>query len=255
MKIKIQTTTNDSAVNIHGSWFAQWSADEQGYMWRAEIKPQGEEPTEEEIAETIAREGRNDLISKTKRYTKSERSFGESVLSALSRCLSKDNITFADFLAEVRSTLGDRISSNAEDLQGIKNEINDKAFSNEEALTLTDFFPKWGEDIKAGTSLTAGYRFQYNGKLWEVRQSHSVNINQAPSITTAALYKEVVVEVQGEEQGTKDNPITYDGNLELFKDKYYTQGGKLYLCIRNSEQPMYHALSGLVGNYGELVNE
>ena len=32
---------------------------------------------------------------------KSERSLGESVLSALSRCLSKDNITFADFLAEV----------------------------------------------------------------------------------------------------------------------------------------------------------
>ena len=143
-------------------------------------------------------------------------------------------------------------------MQDIKSEINDKAFSNEEALSLINFFAKWGDDILNGTSLTAGYRFQYNGKLWEVRQDHSVNINQTPSITTAALYKEVVLtEEEGGEanSGTKDNPITYDGNLELFKDKYYTQGGKLYLCIRNSEQPMYHALSGLVGNYVELVNE
>ena len=43
-----------------------------------------------------------------------------------------------------------------------------------------------------------------------------------------------------------------DGNMELFEGLYYIQNGIVYLCTRNTEQPVYHALSDLVGLYVEV---
>ena len=36
--------------------------------------------------------------------------------------------------------------------------------------------------------------------------------------------------------------------------KYYTQGGVLYLCNRDTGDPVYHALSELVGLYVVVVS-
>ena len=52
--------------------------------------------------------------------------------------------------------------------------------------------------------------------------------------------------------GTPEDPIIYAGGLALVKDKYYTQNDVIYKCIRDSEIPVYDALSTMIGNYVEV---
>ena len=72
-----------------------------------------------------------------------------------------------------------------------------------------------------------------------------------PSIPgiTASLWKVV----DEEHEGTIDDPIIYIPPMEIFKDKYYIQNGIKYKCTRNSEQPLTHDLSALVGLYVETI--
>lgn len=70
-----------------------------------------------------------------------------------------------------------------------------------------------------------------------------------PSLETASLWKVV----DEEHAGTQEDPIPYNPPMEIFKDKYYTQNEVLYKCTRNSEIPLSHNLSALVGTYVELV--
>jgi hypothetical protein len=76
-----------------------------------------------------------------------------------------------------------------------------------------------------------------------------------PSINTASLYVEVTEEYndKGEENGTLENPIEYSGNMALEEGKYYTQNGVKYLCTRDTINPVYADLIGLVGIYLEIV--
>lgn len=52
--------------------------------------------------------------------------------------------------------------------------------------------------------------------------------------------------------GTPEDPIVYAGGLALVKDKYYIQDDVIYKCIRESEIPVYDALSTMIGNYVEV---
>jgi hypothetical protein len=72
-----------------------------------------------------------------------------------------------------------------------------------------------------------------------------------PSIDTASLYKEVTPD--DDTLGTKDNPIEYSGNMALEEGKYYTQNGVKYLCTRDTINPVYADLIGLVGIYVTLA--
>ena len=53
--------------------------------------------------------------------------------------------------------------------------------------------------------------------------------------------------------GSKYDPIPYDGNMELSEGLYYSQNGILYRCTRSTGQPVYNALAELVGLYVEVV--
>ena len=85
--------------------------------------------------------------------------------------------------------------------------------------------------------------------LYEVIQDHTLQENWIPGVDTASLYKVV----DKDHAGTLEDPIPYIPPMELFKDKYYTQNSKVYLCIRNSEIPLSHDLSSLINNYVTLV--
>ena len=101
-------------------------------------------------------------------------------------------------------------------------------------------------DTYIGKPLKTGQVVSYDGRLWRVRQDiASVLGNHYPSTATAALYE--VIEVQA--AGTKEDPIPYDQTMTIYNGKYYTEDGVLYLCIRDSGQPLYSALKNLVGNY------
>lgn len=132
-------------------------------------------------------------------------------------------------------------------------EINTLGLTDEQALEVKEMFPMWDELV--GTDVTAGIRFQYDGKLYEVLQDHTVLTHYQPCINTASLYKEVVLETneEGELNGTLENPIPYEGNMVLENGKYYSQDGVIYLCTRDSGNPVYHNLSELVGLYVEVA--
>ena len=108
-------------------------------------------------------------------------------------------------------------------------------------------------DASYGTSVTKGFRFRVvtnnSDILYEVIQDHTLQENWIPGVDTASLYKVV----DKDHAGTLEDPIPYIPPMELFKDKYYTQNSKVYLCIRNSEMPLSHDLSSLVDNYVTLV--
>ena len=135
-------------------------------------------------------------------------------------------------------------------------EMNDMNLSATEALEVQSWYPKLyeTEGFKEGDTLAMNTKFQYDGKLWAARQTVVVSSVYPPSIDTAALYVEVTEDyVDGVEQGTLENPIEYSGNMVLEEGKYYAQDGVTYLCIRDSVNPVYHALKDLVGLYVEVA--
>ena len=135
--------------------------------------------------------------------------------------------------------------------------VNGYGLNASDALETKDWFPVWGKDIVDGTVMAKGFRFQYTpdgddeSTLYEVVQTHTAQMQYAPGLPTAALYKAVNVEASG----TKDDPIPYTPPMEIFSGRFYTQGGVLYKCTRDSGQALSHDLSALVGVYVETAEQ
>ena len=118
----------------------------------------------------------------------------------------------------------------------------------EKAAKLPELFPLWLELI--GQQLKAGQRVTHLDRVWKVLQDHTAQADWSPDVA-ASLFTEVAISA---EQGTLDNPIPYNGNMELEQGKYYSQDGVVYLCIRDTGTPVYHPLAQLVGLYVEVVS-
>ena len=142
----------------------------------------------------------------------------------------------------------------AQAINFIKTIINTSVLTADKALEMKTLYPVWGKGgASYGTSVTKGFRFRVvtnnSDVLYEVIQDHTLQENWIPGVDTASLYKVV----DKDHAGTLEDPIPYTPPMELFKDKYYTQNSKVYLCIRNSEIPLSHDLSSLINNYVTLV--
>lgn len=126
--------------------------------------------------------------------------------------------------------------------------INTLELTDEQSLSMKLLYPKWESFV--GGKLDTGMKVLYQNKLYKVKQTIATVLeNQPPSIHTAALYEEI----NETNQGTLEDPIPYNNNMELFAGKYYSQNGVVYKCTRNSGQPVYHDLSALVGLYVEIA--
>lgn len=123
--------------------------------------------------------------------------------------------------------------------------INTYDLSPSEALQVKDRYPEW----ETGINVKTGERYRVEDVLWECIKEHTTQDNWKSSMATASLWKVV----DEEHKGTIDDPIVYIPPMEIFKDKYYIQNGIKYKCTRNSEQPLTHDLSALVGLYVEKV--
>ena len=134
-------------------------------------------------------------------------------------------------------------------------EMNNLKLLATDALEVMDWYPKWGDEgFKEGDAIKRNTKFQYEGKLYAVLQDHTIMAHYYPSINTASLYVEVTPEYNEQgELGTLDNPIEYSGNMALEEGKYYIQEGEVYLCNRDTINPVYHALRDLVGLYVNVV--
>ena len=130
-------------------------------------------------------------------------------------------------------------------------ELASQSLEDAVALTSVELFPKWKDLVANSTQVKNGFRFQYDGKLYRTEQPEYTFVEHY--VPGAAGTESLFSKVDETHAGTIEDPIPYEKNMEIYKGLYYTQGGVLYLCTRNSEQPMYHDLSALVGIYVEVV--
>ena len=112
------------------------------------------------------------------------------------------------------------------------------------AVRMMGFHPVWKPDME----YMAGYKVQYNNKLWRAIQAHTSQEGWEPE-NAPALWT-VICETHA---GTLEDPIPYNGNMALESGKYYSQNSKIYRCTRDTVNPVYNALSELVGLYVEEV--
>lgn len=127
----------------------------------------------------------------------------------------------------------------------IAQQINTLTVDDNTALRMLEFYPEW----TAGQAYTAGYKVRYGGKLWRCLQSHTAQTGWEPSVNTASLWTEICET----HSGTLDDPIPYNGNMALTAGLYYIQDYAIYLCTRDTVNPVYNPLAELVGLYVDKI--
>lgn len=130
----------------------------------------------------------------------------------------------------------------------IAQQINTLSVDDNTAVRMTAFYPAFDSII--GQTVQQGYKFTHNGKLWRVVQpSLTIQAHYAPGEGMESLYEQV----NETHEGTMDDPIPYSGNLALENGKYYYQASAIYLCTRDTGNPVYQPLAQLVGHYVETA--
>lgn len=123
-------------------------------------------------------------------------------------------------------------------------QVNTLAVDDATALRMAAYYPEWAP----GMDCAVGFKVRYKGHLFKAIQAHTTQEGWEPD-KAPALWVEVV-EIHA---GTLDDAIPYNNNMALEEGKYYLQGQRFYLCIRDTVNPVYNPLSELVGLYVEEV--
>lgn len=132
----------------------------------------------------------------------------------------------------------------------IAQQINMLTVDDNTALRMMEFYPSFA-DMIGKTVDTIGFKVQHNGKLWATLQKYTTF--QAQYEPGAVGTESIFTEICESHAGTLDDPIPYSGNMALESGKHYSQDGKVYRCTRGTGNPVYNALSELVGLYVEEV--
>lgn len=118
-----------------------------------------------------------------------------------------------------------------------------------EALKCKAIYKQW-KDLM-GTEVDKGFRFLCGEDLYRVEQpKYTFEKYRVPGSTgTESLFSRI----DESHAGTFEDPIPYEGNMELYQGSYYSQGGVIYLCIRSTGQPVIHDLAELTALYVEVA--
>lgn len=122
----------------------------------------------------------------------------------------------------------------------IAQQINTITVDDQTALRMVEFYPEW----VSGMDYSTGYKVQHGSKLWRCLQAHTSQAGWEPE-NTPALWTEICES----HTGTLADPIPYDGNMALTSGLYYIQDYTIYLCTRDTGNPVYNPLAELVGIY------
>ena len=120
-----------------------------------------------------------------------------------------------------------------------------------DALQIQGIYPTWEELVKKGSvPAAAGYKFVHDGKRYKCANANpTFQSDWVPGVGTESIY----VRIDETHAGTLEDPIPYEGNMALVSGLYYSQSGVVYKCIRDTGNPVYNALSELVGLYVEVT--
>lgn len=122
--------------------------------------------------------------------------------------------------------------------------INTAQVDDNTALRMRGYYPEW----QSGVDYAVGYKVQHQDRLWRCRQAHTSQVGWEPE-NVASLWTQICET----HDGSEDDPIPYEGNMALVAGLYYIQDGVWYRCIRDTGNPVYHALRDLVGHYVEVI--
>lgn len=120
-----------------------------------------------------------------------------------------------------------------------------QSLSDSESLEAVTLHPAWA----IGKDYPAGNKVQHGGRLWRCLQAHTSQVGLEPE-NVPALWEGI----DETHDGSRYDPIPYNGNMALENGKYYSQDGVVYLCSRDTGSPVYHPLRELVGLYVEEVS-
>ena len=119
----------------------------------------------------------------------------------------------------------------------------------QEALEVQALYKEWKAQI--GRQLVAGEYVQHDGQLFKVLQTHVAQETFPPGVGTESLFMVIVKD----HEGTLEDPIPFVTNMEICKDKYYTEDGVLYLGTVDTGIAVHHKLANLVGLYVVVVEQ
>lgn len=139
------------------------------------------------------------------------------------------------------------LSQNAVTNMLIAQQINTLTVDDNTALRMQKFYPTFDEIV--GQEVKQGFRFRHGDKLWATVKALTIQKHYPPGEGMESLY----TKVNETHDGTIDDAIPYDGNMTLTAGKYYTQNDVIYLCTRDTGNPVYNSLVELVGIYVEEV--
>ena len=126
----------------------------------------------------------------------------------------------------------------------IAQQINTLEVDDNTALRMKQFYPTFESIV--GQTVKQGFKFTHGGKLWSVVQPQlTIEAHRQPGAGLESLYTEICET----HAGTLEDPIPYDGNMALENGKYYSQNNTIYLCNRDTINPVYNELDELVGLY------
>lgn len=117
--------------------------------------------------------------------------------------------------------------------------------SDKQAIEVKPIYKKW----IAGIEYAIDDRVLYNKVLYKALIEHTSQEDWTPDV--AASLWTVINETHA---GTIEDPIPYNGNMALINGKYYSQDGVIYLCNRDTTNPVHNPLSELIGLYVEKVS-
>ena len=127
-----------------------------------------------------------------------------------------------------------------------------QALSDEDALSAKVLYDEWVDLVaQSYTAEKIGFKFAHTKdgvtELYKTMQPHFTFQGQwePGAVGTESLYSHI----DETHAGTKEDPIPYKKNMEIFNGKYYTYNEVLYLCTRDSIIPLQHGLDELVNVY------
>ena len=119
--------------------------------------------------------------------------------------------------------------------------------SDDEAKKVPALFPLW-ETEKA---YAVGDRVWYQASLYKCVQAHTSQSTWNPK-DAVSLWANVSEESQ-EADGSREHPFAWEQGMTSYNGKYYTEEGILYLCIRDSGNPLYFPIASLIGTYFQVA--
>lgn len=127
-----------------------------------------------------------------------------------------------------------------------------QALSDDDALSAKVLYDEWVDLVaQSYTAEKIGFKFAHTKdgvtELYKTMKAEFTFQGQwePGAVGTESLYSHI----DEAHAGTKEDPIPYKKNMEIFNGKYYTYNDVLYMCTRDSGIPLQHGLDELIGLY------